>query len=136
MANVYFTFPLRCGSLKVMTTAKKKTILIVDDEPDLVEILADRLSLEGFATETANSGNQALKVLENKIIDLVISDVRMKDGSGTDMYKAMLSKGNKTPVIFVTAYADDEQDQVMKSAVAILGKPFDFNELKKLIQSV
>jgi len=119
-----------------MTTAKKKTILIVDDEPDLVEILADRLSLEGFATETANSGNQALKVLENKIIDLVISDVRMKDGSGTDMYKAMLSKGNKTPVIFVTAYADDEQDQVMKSAVAILGKPFDFNELKKLIQSV
>lgn len=114
----------------------KKTILVVDDEPDLVEILADRLSLEGFSIETAGSGNQALKILETKKVDVIVSDVRMKDGSGPDMFKEMLAKGLKIPVIFVTAYADVENDQVMKSARAILGKPFDFNELKSLIDSI
>lgn len=114
----------------------KKTILVVDDEPDLVEILTDRLSLEGYATESAASGNQALKILETKKIDVVVSDVRMRDGTGPEMFKKMLEKGLKIPVIFVTAYAEVENDAVMKSAKAVLSKPFDFNELKTLINGI
>ncbi|MCM0606241.1 MAG: response regulator [Xanthomonadaceae bacterium] len=117
-------------------TVPKKTILVVDDEPDLVEILTDRLSLEGFATESASSGNIALKVLESKKIDVVVSDIRMRDGTGPEMFKKMIEKGLKTPVIFVTAYAELENDAVMKQARAVLSKPFDFNELKALIDGI
>lgn len=114
----------------------KKTILVVDDEPDLVEILCDRLGLEGYTTEMAGSGNQALKLMSAKKFDLVISDVRMRDGTGPEMFKKMLELGMTTPVIFITAFSEVEHDEIMSKAVAVLGKPFDFNELKTLIDGI
>lgn len=105
-------------------------ILIVDDEKEICEILAENLEELGHFVMTAHSGRMALEVLNNHDFDLIISDIRMKDGDGLFLMEE-ISKRNITNLplfIFVTGYIDKDLLKLHTNKVrAIHQKPLDFD---------
>jgi CheY-like chemotaxis protein len=83
----------------------KKRILIVDDEPDIVSYLEMVLQDNGFETETAGNGNEALEAVRANPPDLVTLDITMPEASGTRFYKEMRTDPDlsQIPVVIVTA---------------------------------
>ena len=82
-----------------------KTILIIDDEIELRDLVADFLVFEGYHCHTASSLKEALMVLvqkDGKLLDfdLIISDFHMPGGSGLDLLIAIREKNIKTPIFF------------------------------------
>jgi CheY-like chemotaxis protein len=107
-----------------------KTILLVDDEYAVVEVLAMLLADEGFAVLTASDGDDALKVLEAKVPDLVITDQMMPIAGGADLFRAMQKKPalRQIPVVLMSSAAPSVTNARLPWA-RILRKPFDFEEL-------
>ena len=87
-----------------------KNILIVDDEPDIREILRYNLEKEGFAITEAVDGNDALDKL-SKDLDLAILDIMMPGKDGYDVCRKIREQGNTLPIVFLTAM-DREFDEV------------------------
>ena len=69
-----------------MTARRSANLLLADDDPGLLKLLGMRLSSEGFRVSTAESGPEALKVLNKEKIDLVISDLRMDEMDGMALF--------------------------------------------------
>lgn len=107
-----------------------KTILLVDDEYAVVEILAMLLADEGYAVLTASDGDHAMKVLEEKIPDLVITDQMMPFAGGADLFRAMQKKPalRRIPVVLMSSAAPSLASAKLPWA-RVLRKPFDFEEL-------
>lgn len=113
-----------------------RTIVIVDDEPDIRTALAFYLeSLDHFKIYQASSGNEALSLLSKTDVDLVISDIRMPQGDGLfliEQLKDKIAKGLK--FIFMTGYSDLSKKQAIQlGAQEIFHKPFDLNALGNYI---
>jgi len=66
-----------------------KTVLIVDDEANFREALAFLLKMEGYKILTAESGHSALKLLKERKVDVVVSDIRMPDGDGIELLRRL-----------------------------------------------
>ena len=122
-----------------MTTASdSRTILVVDDEPHIVQFTAMNLEVEGFNVATASNGREALETLEdNGDIDLVVLDVMMP---GLDGFETLsrIRKQSSVPVIFVTVRGD-ETDRVAGldlGADDYLTKPFSPRELVSRIRAL
>ncbi len=83
-------------------------ILIVDDEPELLEITAAYLEMEGYIPLTALSGAAAIEILDTTIPDLILSDITMPGMSGFDLFEKVRSnsKFENTPFIFLSGHAD------------------------------
>ncbi|NUM87562.1 MAG: response regulator [Bdellovibrionales bacterium] len=106
-------------------------ILIVDDEPDLREILCDGFALRGAEVASASNAEQALEALRLQEFDLVISDVRMPKGGGMRILEGLPELGKThLPVVLVTGFSDvSENDALQKGAKIMIAKPFDFATL-------
>jgi two-component system alkaline phosphatase synthesis response regulator PhoP len=91
-----------------------KTVLIVDDEKDICDLLAYNLSKEGFAVLTASDGNEALKMIENHPVGLVVLDIMMPGLDGYEVCKQIRAneKTATLPVLFLTAKST-EVDQIL-----------------------
>ncbi len=112
-------------------------ILIVDDELSMREFLQILLGKEGHETLTAANGNEAVKLVRDIEIDLVISDIRMPEINGLDLLKEVKKKDSLIPVIMITAYASPE-DAVLAmkgGAFDYITKPFKVNEIKDIIKT-
>jgi len=91
----------------------------------------------GHDTLEAASGDQALEVLERERVDVVLSDVRMPHGDGASVISRMRARGDQTPLIFLTGYADHADTSLMSlGAEALLGKPVVLEELTRLLASL
>ncbi len=102
-----------------------KKILIADDEEDFLEILTYNLKKEGFEVVAAQDGKEALESLTQNP-DLIILDVMMPELDGYEVCKAIRSRGNMTPIIFLTA-KDSEFDEVLGLEIGgddYITKPF------------
>ena len=89
-----------------------KKILIVDDEPMMLKITARALK-DHYETILASSGSEALKLFEEGMPDLVISDLKMPEMSGYELKKALMEKGGeKVPFIFMSADETDESESI------------------------
>ncbi len=110
---------------------KSKKILVVDDEPTLLEIVTDELDRAGATVFQCSSGNEAIEFLSQNSVDAILSDVRMPNGSGIDLMKNVRSHNSKTPIIFmVTGYSDLTHRQMTElGANAVFDKPYDFDVL-------
>ena len=110
-----------------MTLAK---ILVVEDDQQLQEALAETLSLHGYEVETANSAEEALKALRGDI-GMVFSDIRMDGMDGVTLLRRIRSHKPWLPVVLMTAYGSvDQAVEAMKlGAVDYLTKPFEANAL-------
>ena len=115
--------------------AETSHILIVDDELDLRELLAQMLESEGFTVTQAAGGRAALAILKNEKFDLVISDVRMPDGDGVELLKSIKKDSPELPfVIMITGYSDLSETQILGlGAHSMFMKPFDTDSF---IQSI
>lgn len=111
------------------------TILIVDDDVNILEVLEARLNAAGYRTFKAADGLAALSILKNERIDMVISDVKMPTMSGLELYSELQSVSPSLPVIFLTAYGSipEAVTAVQSGAVDYLTKPFDGKTLVKKV---
>ncbi len=109
-----------------------KKILVVDDEPDLREILRDEFELGGAQVTEAVNGVDALKKVEATDFDLVISDIRMPGGDGFTFAKAVKQRNPRRPaVVLITGFADVTAEEA--AAVGIEGffqKPFSLEAFR------
>jgi two-component system NtrC family response regulator len=107
------------------------TILIVDDEKNYTVILSAVLEEEGYETLTANSGREALDVLKNCDVDLVLTDMKMPSLDGMELLERVKGKDPDLPVIMMTAYGTVEKavEAMQKGAYNYILKPFDNESL-------
>lgn len=114
-------------------------ILVVDDEPDLCEILCFNLSNEGVESECAYSAEAALEMIHSgRRFDLILLDVMMEQMSGYDMARQLRNEGNDIPVIFLTALASEENqlDGFDSGGDDYIVKPFSFPTVMARIKAV
>lgn len=109
----------------------KPSVLIVEDDAILAASLLTRLRLEGMEPVHVADCAAALEALENRTFDAVVSDIRLPDGSGEDVFWAERARFAMTPTIFATAFGDVEQAVrlVKLGAVDYLTKPYDLGAL-------
>lgn len=113
-------------------------VLLIEDDTVLGGALVQRLRLEGFAVEHAADCAQALQALRRARPDFVLSDIRLPDGSGEDLYRQALPHLGDTPIVFATAFADVSQAVRLVRAGAddYLTKPFDVDALVRRIREL
>lgn len=107
------------------------TVLVVDDDPDLLQLLTLRLQRAGFAVETAASGIDALKRLADRQPDAVITDLKMHGLDGLELLSEIESRYPVLPVVLMTAHGTipDAVKATRLGAYAFLTKPIDDAEL-------
>jgi CheY-like chemotaxis protein len=113
-----------------------KNVLIVDDEPDL--LLTVQAGFENnphFQLMTAGNGREALDLLENNIVDLVVTDLRMPQMDGIELLAAMSQSFPEIPSIVMTAFGTSKMEQQLKKAgtLNLLEKPLDIETLEQAI---
>lgn len=111
-------------------------ILVVDDEPDYCENVADVLGEMGYGIDVAHRGNEAIAQVRKRPYDLFLLDYKLPCMTGAELYKRLKQAGASTPAILVTAYASDETTQEAKAAGVgeIVEKPVDFGKLATVIE--
>jgi two-component system response regulator AtoC len=111
-------------------------VLLVEDDQIMRLSLEDRLALEGIKVQSAQSVADARHQLEKGDIDLVVTDVRLPDGSGAKLFQEIQGHHEGTPVILMTAYGDigDAVALVKAGVVDYLTKPFDVTKFVATIR--
>jgi two-component system, NtrC family, response regulator len=107
------------------------SILVVDDEPNYLIVLSELLRDEGFEVFTAPSGGDAIAIIKEVDLDLVISDMQMPGMDGMQLLQEIKEINSELPVIIITAYAEIEKAVacMQGGAYSYLAKPFSNDEL-------
>ena len=109
----------------------RKTVLIVEDEKNIVDILRFNLQRAGYDTLEAYDGAEGLSLATEKNPDLILLDVMLPKMNGFDVCKALRAKGSSVPVIILTA-REEESDKVLGLEIGAddyITKPFSMREL-------
>ena len=119
---------------------KELVVLIVDDDPDIAQLISMQVALKGHRTLSALGGEEGVKVAREELPDVILLDLMMPEFDGFAVLKALKVYEETTdiPVIAVTAKADEEsaKEVLELGAVECVTKPYDFAEILKLIESV
>ena len=84
----------------------KKRILLVDDEADFLEVIKNRLEVNGYQVITASDGKEALELLKKEKVDAVLLDILMPQMNGIETLKQIREDNKQLPVFMLTAYSD------------------------------
>lgn len=116
---------------------EKSTVLIVDDETKILEVMNSFLEAEGFRTITAKNGRTALKLFETVSVDLVILDIMLPDINGIELCRT-IRKNSKVPIIMLTARIgeDDTVTCLDLGADDYVTKPFSPRALMGRVRAV
>lgn len=119
---------------------EKKKILVVDDEPDVTDLVAYHLKAKGFHVETLNDATASIAKARGSNPDLIILDIMMPDLSGIQVCRILRAdpKLAKVPIIFLTAKAEphDRIEGLESGADDYLSKPFSPKELVLRVESI
>ncbi|WP_413737489.1 two-component system response regulator GlrR [Sodalis sp. RH21] len=120
-----------------MNQRKSANLLLVDDDTSLLKLLGMRLASEGFNVTTAESGQEALRLLAREKIDLVISDLRMDEMDGLALFGEIQRHQPGMPVIILTAHGSipDAVAATQKGVFSFLTKPVDRDALYQAIDN-
>lgn len=112
------------------------SILVIDDELSMREVLEYILTREGYDVSLAGNGKTAIQALENNSFDLLLCDIKLGDMTGLDVLRAAKKKNKNTTVIMISAYASTETavEAMNEGAYDYVPKPFDNEELKQTIK--
>jgi two-component system, OmpR family, response regulator len=113
-------------------------LVVVDDEPNIRELLATSLRFAGFEVHAAGDGASALRLVKQVDPDLVVLDVMLPDMDGFTLTRRLREKGHHVPVVFLTA-RDDTSDKVTGLTVGgddYVTKPFSLEEVVARIRAV
>jgi len=113
----------------------KHTVLVVEDDAALAEALSDTLGLAGYEVRLVSDGEEAITVIEQGGIDMVVSDVHMKRMDGHSLLKQIKSRFADIPVILMTAYGSIEKavEAMRDGAIDYLVKPFEAEVLVNMV---
>ena len=116
---------------------KTHIALIVDDEPDILELLDITLSRMNIKTYSAKNISQAMQLLDEHSFDLCLTDMRLPDGNGIELIKYIQENISSLPVAMITAHGNMEfAIEALKSgAFDFVSKPVDINILRSLINT-
>ncbi|MCP9470397.1 MAG: response regulator [Nitrospira sp.] len=119
-----------------MDGGRSQHILVVDDDPDIRQILQDRLESYGYLVDTAADGPTALEKLNRLAPRGVFLDIRMPGMDGIEVLRRIKARDRSTAVIIVTAVSDEDAapSPTRKAAHAYLLKPFDLPKLKHIVE--
>ncbi|ORC16477.1 DNA-binding response regulator [Rothia nasimurium] len=125
--------------MKIVNTKEPEAkLLVVDDEPNILELLATSLRFAGFEVVTAANGREALDKAETESPDLAVLDVMLPDMDGFTVTRKLRNSGRLFPVLFLTA-KDDTEDKVTGLTVGgddYVTKPFSLDEVVARIRAV
>lgn len=115
-----------------------RRILVVDDDPAMVDTLCDILDLEGWTPERAYSGEEALAVARSGGPGVVLMDIKMSGLNGVEALRALREVRPDVKVVLMTAYSASSllEEAVRAGAVAVLAKPLDPAEVMRLLGSL
>ncbi len=113
-----------------------ETILIVDDEKNYLVVLEALLGPEGYETRTANNAADALRLIRESDLDLIITDMKMPGISGMELLEETKKVNPEIPIIMMTAYGTIEMavEAMRKQAYDYITKPFRNEELKLTVR--
>ena len=119
-----------------MVNTFNATILFVDDEPAILDVLARTFKNEVSTVLTCDNPLQALDVLKSNVVDLVVLDLRMPGKDGLTLYKEMKEIRPDLSVIFLTAHGDKDsvQEALRLGADNFVDKPYEKNYLKLIVR--
>lgn len=114
----------------------KKRALIVDDEPDIRELLSMTLEQMGLETATAAKLSKAKKLLESEHFDLCLTDMNMPDGNGLELVEYVQSALPQLPIAMITAYGnmDIAVEALKKGAFDFVSKPLELMRLRNMVE--
>src|SRR5579859_4012969 len=112
----------------------KTNVLIVDDEQSVRAQCAETLKLMGFETETADSGTQALQILEGGLTDIVLSDIRMPGMGGIELLKTIKQTYSEIDVVMMTGFGTiaGSVEAIKMGAFDYVTKPFVIEDFKQV----
>lgn len=131
---------MQSGSLAVVDNQARGSgmkILIIDDEPSILETVENKFRKEGFSTFTADSAEEGMRLFKRIKPDLVILDIMLPQRSGFDFCRA-LRRDSNTPILFISARAD-EADRVRGLELGgddYVVKPFNLSELVARVRAI
>ncbi|MEI6845730.1 MAG: response regulator [Candidatus Firestonebacteria bacterium] len=107
-------------------------ILVVDDEQDICDVLSIFLKTEGYESETAKLGKDAIAKFKDNKPSLVFLDMKLPDLEGVEVLRKLKQLDPTTPVIMITAFRDAERvvNAFRLGAYDCIFKPFDFKYIK------
>ncbi len=117
-----------------------KRVLVVDDEEDMLWMLQRNLNKGMAEVEilAAKSGEEALAILSDKSVNLVITDINMPGKNGLDLLIEVNNRYPKTGVIIMTAYPSNayKNEAMLRGSLRFIEKPFDINEMRRTVEQV
>ena len=116
-----------------------KKIMVVDNEPDIVDLTRTVLELGGYQVVTAYSGEECLRQLEKEKVDLVLLDIMMPGMSGWDVFNRINKKSNQIKVAFMSVLEiSDKRKQVLldEGLADYIMKPFDKESLLSRVDKI
>lgn len=114
-------------------------VLIIDDEVDMCELLTMRLEHHGYRVSNAQTIRDGLRILEGEVVDAIVSDLRLEQGSGLEVLTEVQARSLDIPVVILTAHGTIETavEAMSRGAYGFLAKPFHDHELlQKLAHAV
>jgi len=122
----------------VMEAAEAHRILVVDDEPNIVDVVSMALRFQGFAIESAGNGTDAVAAVSAFKPDLIVLDVMLPDMDGFEVARRLGAQQARVPIIFLTA-RDATEDKVRGLSIGgddYVTKPFSLEELVARVRSI
>ena len=112
-------------------------LLVVDDEPDLLTLYELALVREGYDVECAVGVHEAWQLLESRAFDVVVTDMRLPDGTGLELLARLESRGRGERTVLITAFGSPENavEALKAGAFDYLTKPVDLRQLRTVIAS-
>jgi len=111
-------------------------VLLVDDEKEFVTTLAERMQIRGLDPEVAFSGEQALKILEHSVPDVIVLDLKMPGINGLEVLRKVKKSHPQIQVIILTGHGSDRDEAAARRLGAFdhLQKPVDINDLMRVME--
>jgi len=119
-------------------TVVEGNVLVVDDDPEMVEMLNEVISRKGFKVVGVGSGEQALEELEKQHFDLIFLDLVLPGMSGVEALSAIKEKDKKAVVVIITGYGDDPiaMDAMSLGPLFLIRKPFRVSDIVEVLNAV
>ena len=120
-------------------TAREAYVMVVDDDPEVLNLVVMRLELAGYRVTSAGDAWQEVIQAQGLKIGLVITDIKMPGvGSGVDAYRQLRRASPQLPVIFITGMKLEEARKIIPPdpRARLIGKPINFEELRLVIKEL